>query len=349
MRLFKNIASLVATISLVANTAFGTVIELDTIIVSNNANNTVTLSTNGTIALKNVDITQVMTNATLVPLASTNSGTEGMRLIGAVQGHNLYDLNRDISLRGIHRLSSFLFNATLAPASNLVVTWSSGDINDPINGTFSLLPGTNTLVNNAINFAYYNPAIPNIVQWTTGIRTPVSNTITLASFTASFGMIVQAFQADPIGDTPLVREDASYNIFPSLLTSGINAFATGTNLNNIAIASGTEYYDLGHQQFHNAFNLTNSGAILYYFGHTNSIPTMNITNYLPIGKWDMDRTNIANVTSTSNNWYRGLFLAPPGNNQIMWVLPTTSYSNQTLALAGSDPTQSGQSKLSASL
>ena len=338
MRLFKNIASLVATISLVANTAFGTVIELDTIIVSNNANNTVTLSTNGTIALKNVDITQVMTNATLVPLASTNSGTEGMRLIGAVQGHNLYDLNRDISLRGMHRLSSFLFNATLAPASNLVVTWSSGDINDPINGTFSLLPGTNTLVNNAINFAYYNPAIPNIVQWTTGIRSPVSNTITLASFTASFGMIVQAFQADPIGDTPLAREDASYNIFPSLLTSGINAFATGTNLNNIAIASGTEYYDLGHQQFHNAFNLTNSGAILYYFGHTNSIPTMNITNYLPIRKWDMDGTNIANVTSTSNNWYRGLFLAPPGNNQIMWVLPTTSYSNQTLALAGSDPT-----------
>ena len=108
----KMISCLVASllISLNAFISLGAIIEKETIIVSNGTK-TVAISTNGTILLNNVDISQVITNNVFPPLASTNNGSEGIRLIGALGGYTLEEFIEDTATRG--QPETFLIFPTL--------------------------------------------------------------------------------------------------------------------------------------------------------------------------------------------------------------------------------------------
>lgn len=331
MRLFKTLSSL-AILTMLAFSALGAIIETTPLIVSNGTK-TVAISTNGTILLNNVDIKQVMTNTTLVPLSSTNLGTEGISLIGAQGGYNLKQFLHDTAVRGITRDKS-VWTYSISPASNLVVSWTTGDMYDPEYGYYHLIAGSNTLVNNSLNIAYFDAAsAPTIMKWTSGSRPESPSIVVVASFTVEFGMIIQGNVESATTENILETEDASFALFPSLIANGCNVFASGTGLTNIQASSGIEYYEQSRKVVHPSFNLASSGSLLYVFGHQNTNWTYFTTNQFPIGLWD-NGTNMVSMKST--NWYRGSFLLPPMSNQLYYVLPNAAYTDSLVAAVAND-------------
>ena len=328
MRLFKTIASLTA--ALITTFASATVIERETLIISNNAR-TVTLSTNGTILLSGVDITQVITNNVFPPLGKTNAGVEGFRLIGALGGYTLEEFVEDTATRGPARdLPTFSFQQY--PNNNLVVSYSGGDIYDPINGYFHLNAGSKTLVDNSVNYAYWRVDDPLVVKWTS-VRPQASNSVYLATFVTAFGSIMHGGLAIGAGDELLYEDVAFASIMPSVITEGLNVYATGTNLTNIVINSGVEYHNMADRIDHAQFDFNTSNKLVMY-SHTNGAWGAITTNLFPIGKWD-NGTNIINCDTSK--WYRGLFVSIANSGQLNFVLPDSEYTNSTEAIAGSDP------------
>ena len=234
----KMISCLVASllISLNAFISLGAIIEKETIIVSNGTK-TVAISTNGTILLNNVDITQIITNSVFPPLANTNAGFEGWRYIGALGGYDLEEFIEDTATRGPSRdlpVFSYTLNTT-----NLTVTWAGGDVYDPYTGYHHLDPGTKALVNNAVNYAYWYSNDFKLVQWTTGSR-PSADKIYLATFITSLTNIIYGTVTIPVGNALLYEDVAFANIMPSIITEGILCYATATNLTNIVMSGGVE-------------------------------------------------------------------------------------------------------------
>ena len=277
---------------------FRAIIEKSNIIVSNGTK-TVTISTNGTILLNNVDISQVITNNVFPPLASTNNGSEGIRLIGALGGYTLEEFIEDTATRGPARdLPNFSYSSY--PTKNLVVTYSGGDIYDPVNGYYHLTAGSKTLVDNAVNYAYWTTTDVRQVLWTTGTRPAADQAIYLGTFITSLGSIINAGTTIGVGDELLYEDVAFANIMPSIITEGLLAYATGTNLTNIVMSSGTEYHNMADRIIHPEvnFNITTSMVI---YCHTGSVWTTISTNKFPIGKYD-NNTNL--VACASNKWYR---------------------------------------------
>ena len=279
--------------------------------------------------------TQLTNRYTISQLASTNLGSEGTGLIGAQGGYNLKRFFQDTQVRGISR-DYPIFTYSQSPASNLVVSWTDGDIYDPTRGYYHLIPGTNTLVNNALNIAYFDINNPNVIQWTSGTRPETLTSVVIASFTAIAGMIIQANPEGSAGDNVLETEDASFNMFPSIISIGCGVFAGGTGLTNIQANSGVEFYEQSTKIIHPAFNLSNPGSLLYVYSHQGGVTnwTFFTTNKFPVGLWD-NGSNIVSMTAT--NWYRGVYLNPPSSNQLYYILPQVSYTDSVTATASGDP------------
>ena len=276
--------------------------------------------------------------ATRPELASTTLGNEGMRMVGTVGGYALDELLEDTYPRGPSRdVPAFTYQ--MSPAVNLNVSWIGGDVYSPTDGYFHLAAGSNTLSDNAVNYAYWTVANPNQVLWTTGTRADVSNSIHLGTFVAAFGRLVHVGDTVPVGDMPLKMDEAHYNVMPSLIVSGLNYAPIGTNFNAIIQVGGTEFHDLLEKNVHPAKNLTNysliTGSFLLTYAHTNvGIWGLTITNQLPVDQWD-DGTNL--IACTVSNWYRGVFLSAACSPSMHWVYPQGEYTNYADALAADDP------------
>jgi hypothetical protein len=269
--------------------------------------------------------------ATKAALSNTVAGAEGIRSIGALGNYTLEKFIEDTAVRGVSRdLPSFVFQK--APISNLIVTWLSGDVYDPIHEYYHISSGTKTLTDNAVNYAYWNISDPTGVKWTTGFRPNAESNIYLGTFSASFGMILDAQISSAGGDFPVQQSTALAAIMPSLIVNGLNAYAGSTNLDDIRIESGTEMQNGSVQIDHPAFSMSITNVVIMY-GHTNSVWAGLQTNKFPLS-WD-NGTNIVPVES--GKWYRGTFYAPNGSQHINWVLPHQEYTNEIDAIAGNDP------------
>ena len=236
---------------------------------------------------------QTMTNHTIsnfytqTELSSTNAGSEGITLIGALGGYTLARFFEDTALRGQSR-DSVVWSIPIH-TTNLVTTWGGGDVYDPASGYYHILPGTNTLVDNALNWAYWSTNSPNTVQWTTGTRPCVDDNVVLARFSVATGISYGQVEVS-VGDLVLRMDEGHSQVMPSLVAEGIVAYASGTGLSNIILTVGVEYQDMELELAHNAQNLadTNITDYLHIFHHTNSSTYgSTVTNLFPgPGLWD---------------------------------------------------------------
>ena len=267
-------------------------------------------------------------------LISTSAGAEGIRRVGALGGYTLEEFIEDTYLRGPARdYTSFTYN--LYPLSDLNVTNTGGDVYSPLDGYFHLSPGTTTLIDNSVNYAYWNNVPPNnIVKWTT-TRPNVDSNIVLSVFVTSFGSILEVDPPEASGDFPLNTRAGASQIAPSLVVNGLEYSATGTALSNVFMSGGIEYHDMRTRKEHRTLNLSSSNCSLVAIGHTNTgIWAYSITNILPVGYWD-NGSNI--VACNPTNWYKGLFLALQNSGRMLYVYPQAEYTNDTMAIAGNDP------------
>jgi hypothetical protein len=272
-------------------------------------------------------------------IASKTLGSEGFRQIGALGGYYLDKFIEDTSSRGAARdIPVFTYN--ISPIADLNVSWNEGDVYDPTNGYYHLAAGSNTLVDNAINYAYWRLSNPNVVSWTTGTRPDTGNNMAICRFITGFGRIMHVSPIIPAGDLPLKTDAGHAAVMPSLVVDGLYYAAIGTNLNQIIEVGGIEYQNMSQRNVHLSKNLTNYGfvspaTVLVTYYHTNTATWVySVTNQLPIDKWD-NGTNIVNCTVS--NWYRGVFLSQEGNPAMEWVYPQIEYTNYASALAGDDP------------
>jgi len=276
--------------------------------------------------------------STLTELASTNSGSEGITKIGAFGGYELDELIEDISLKGPTRdLPTFTYTYGWSPAPSLIVSWTTGDVYDPDYVYKHLVPGTNTLIDNSVNYAYWSTNSPNVIQWTTGIRPDPNTTIYLAEFSTAFGAIINAKITTSVGDLPLQTADGHSAVMPSLIASGMLVYPTGTNLTNIAVTSGIEYQDMSKRNTHDSQDLGNTNITqgMLVYSHTNvSLWGWMLTNRFPIGQWD-NGTNV--IACDTSKWYRGIFVSLAQQPFINYVMPHAEYTNYAEAVAADDP------------
>ena len=265
-------------------------------------------------------------------LASTTAGLEGIKTVGALGGYTLDEYFEDTATKGPSRdLPIFVYQ--VQPIHNLVVTWSGGDIYDPIRGYFHLTAGTYTNVDNAVNYAYWNPSDPTLVQWTTGTRPNADTNIYLATFTASLGVIVQACETIPAGDVLGIEDRAFADIMPSFIVSGMKVYATSNDTLSVVQDSGVEYHNMSERTVHQSIKLSDTSNMTVY-SHVNGVWDTISTNRFPLGVWD-NGSNLVSCSTT--NWYRGVFVAMPYANHLKWIAPDYEYTNSTDAIAGSDP------------
>jgi hypothetical protein len=262
-------------------------------------------------------------------IGDTTPGSEGIRKIGALGGYTLEEFIEDTADRGLARdLPVFSYNST-----NLTVSYSNGDVYEPIRGYFHLDPGTHGLTDNAVNYAYWSTNDTTLVQWTTGSRPRAEGNIYLATFVTSLGRIIHVGTAMPVGDESLSGDVAFANIMPSIITEGLLVYPTGTNLTNIVSDSGIEYHNMADRLDHTRIDFSVSNSMSYY-GHVGGVWTRIVTNKFPVGRWD-NGTNI--VPCNTSSWYRGVFVSIAGSGQLTWITPDRSYTNDTQAIAGNDP------------
>ena len=175
-------------------------------------------------------------------LANTSSGSEGIRRVGALGGYKLSEFFEDTALRGPSR-DYTIFSYTPYPISNLNVTNAGGDVYSPTEGYFHLSPGTTTLIDNSVNYAYWNNILPNnIIKWTT-TRPNVNSNIVLGVFVTAFGKIMEVDPPEASGDFPLNTRAGASQIAPSLIVNGLEYSAIGTALSNVVMTGGVEYHD----------------------------------------------------------------------------------------------------------
>lgn len=274
-------------------------------------------------------------NASL--LASTNLGTEGWRRVGSIGGYSLDKFLNDTIPRGLSvDEPRFSYSFGLGTNKSLDITWGSGDVFEPDFGYFHIPPGSKTLVDSSVNYAYWSTNSPYI-QWTTGTRPNSENSVFIAEFSTAFGAIIAVREAYSAGELPLQLASMNSRVMPSIIIDGMTVFANSTNRNAVASSEGTEIRDMVQKVTHpsrNLENITNTTALVVY-GHTNSIWTYIVTNAMPLGLWD-NGTNM--VTCDPTNWYRGVFVSAPDNTYMHWVLPTYEYTNFNDAVLGNDPT-----------
>jgi hypothetical protein len=237
-------------------------------------------------------------------MASTTAGQEGIRNVGALGGYTLEEFIEDTATRGPSRdLPQFSYQPY--PATNLVISWAEGDVYDPVNGYFHLSPGTHTLVNNAVNIAYWATNNPTIINWTTGARPDASQYIYLGTFVTAFGSIIHSGPTIGVGDELLYEDQAFANIMPSIITEGLTAFASDTNRNSVVMNGGVEYHNMADRIVHPTVSLATSSNLVMY-GHSGTSWTTTSTNLFPLGLWDNGSNTVACDTS---KWYRGVFVS----------------------------------------
>ena len=278
---------------------------------------------------------EVATKVASNELANTTLGNEGIRRVGALGGYDLEEFIKDTSLRGPSRdYTTFTYSSY--PATDLSVTNTGGDVYSPEEGYIHLSPGTATLTDNSVNYAYWNNTPPkNIVKWTTTRPNVVSN-IVLGVFVTAFGSILEVDPPEAAGDFPLNTRAGASQIAPSLVVNGLEYSATGTALSNVFMSAGIEYHDMRTRKEHSTLNLSSSNVSLVAFGRTNTgVWASTITNIVPVGKWD-NGSNIVDCVST--NWYKGLFLSLQNSQKMLYIYPQAEYTNETDAIAGFDPT-----------
>jgi len=262
-------------------------------------------------------------------IGDTTLGSEGIRKIGALGGYTLEEFIEDTATRGLARdLPVFSYNST-----NLTVSYSKGDVYEPILGYFHLDPGTHDLTDNAANYAYWSTNDTTLIQWTTGSRPRADGNIYLATFATSLGKIIHVGTGVAVGDELLSGDVAFANIMPSIITEGLVVYPTGTNLTNIVSDAGVEYHNMADRIDHSKVDFSVSNSLAYY-GHVGGVWTRIVTNKFPVGLWD-NGTNI--VSGGVSNWYRGVFVSIAGSGQLTWITPDRSYTNDTEAIAGNDP------------
>ena len=294
----------------------------------NTAQSTADIATTNYISPLN-DATNIITSN----LASVTPGSEGTSLIGTFGGYTLNEFIEDNATRGPSRdMPVFYYSLH---TTNLTVVWSIGDVYDPYTGYHHLNSGSIQLVNNANNYAYWAVDTPNQVQWTTGIRPDNNNKIYLAKFITAFTNIVHGTAAVPAGDELLFEDVAFSSIMPSIITDGILAFATGTDLTNIILTGGTEYHDMGERLVHPTIDLSISKQLTYYGHSAPGIWSKYQTNEFPIG---ICSTNGIIEACDTTKWYRGIFVAPADTtNHLHFILPDNTYTSLVDALNGPDP------------
>lgn len=268
-----------------------------------------------------------ITNDFATKVGSTALGSEGIRRVGALGGYTLEEFLEDTATRGPSR------DLPTVTITNMTAYWTSGDVYDPEVGYFHLNPGSSPLVNNAVNYAYWDPILPLQIKWTTGTRPPAQY-IYLGAVVVSISNILHQSLVIPAGDT-LMEEDVAFSrVAPSIIVDGLQVFPTGTGLTNITMSSGTEYHNLSDQVNHNSFNFnTNQNLSIYYHDATTNWAT-SITNRFPVGLWHSP-TGMAVCDSTK--WYRGIFCSIASSNILAWVLPDYEFADEATALAGSNP------------
>ena len=273
-------------------------------------------------------------------LFRTTLGDEGIRYIGALGGYTLEGLLRDTAVKGPTRdLPVFNYILTNVPP-NLTVNWTAGDVYSPSLGYYHLAPGTKTLTDFAVNYAYWDHSNPNVVSWTTGSR-PVSSSsnVYLATFYCGFGLLTSGSMAPCGGDLPSLMYNANSYVWPSLIASGIYYTPVGTNLNDLIMEPGVEYQDMVTRVNHGARDLRNPLVTPFILGitHTNSTTYGYVlTNQVPVGLWD-NGTNL--VACNPTNWYRGMFSSIAVAPYMIYIFPDTEYTNLTDAINGTDPAQ----------
>ena len=322
-----NLASITNLDTLAATTVTATTVKASSVLLVSGTNVT-TATTKGYV--------DSATNGVFTTLGSTTAGTEGIKLIGSLGGYILDEFFEDTYLRGPSRdKPTFVYAGP--SAFNLAMAWSDGDVYDPVYGYYHLNSGSNSLTDNAVNYAYWNSSNPNVVQWTT-TSPNINSNIVLGVFSCSLGTIMQGATTEAVGDMPLQMRAGASAIAPSLVVNGLEYYATGTSLSNIAKTAGVEYHDMKDRLEHPAQNLSDSSltiGILTY-AHTNvGMWGWAITNQVPVGMWD-DGTN--KIACTSSNWYKGLFLSFAGSPLMAYIYPQAAYTSAVDAVAGPDPT-----------
>jgi len=262
-------------------------------------------------------------------LGDTTLGSEGFRHVGALGGYSLDEFVEGTATRGVSRALPVFSWVT----SSRYITWSGGDVYDPTNGYYHLNPGSVTLVDNAVNYAYWEHSDPLLIKWTSGSRPSASTTIYLATFSVSLGQIMHARVTGSSGDSVVQGEAANADVMPSLIVQGMNVFPTGTDLTNIILNGGTEYYDMSERSDHPSFNF-NTNQVLIMYGLTNGIWANIVTNLFPVGLWN-NGTSI--VACASDKYYRGVFVGMAAKGHLDWIIPTAEYVDLASASAGSDP------------
>jgi len=275
---------------------------------------------------------------TQAALSNQTVGVEGFKLIGA-WGHDLEHLMADSMVEGISRHEGdWTYTEGFLPFPSLVVSWESSHINDPKNSRHVIIDaGTNTLTDFAMNWAYWDSATPNTMQFSTGSRPFATNKIVMGWFSCSFGGIMEAQIERPAGDLVLTMDNAHANAMPSLVTEGLTFSASGTAPSNIIMSAGVEFHDMERKNEYAADDLSNPAVTfgLLAYHHTNSSTWgFTSTNALPLGVWD-NGTNM--VAADSSKYYRGLFVIVGDSPFMSWVVPQVEYTNLVAAQEGEDP------------
>ena len=249
-------------------------------------------------------------------LTSTATGNEGVRYVGALGGYTLEEFIEDTATRGPAR-DMPVFTYQTQPVHDLTVSWSAGDIYDPVNGYFHLVPGTTELVDNSVNYAYWDVTTPTQVKWTSGIRPNANSNIYLATFSTVLGVIVQKSITVPVGDILLTEDVAFADTMPSLITQGMNVYPTGTNRLDIAMASGTEYQNLSDKIEHGSLSLAATSNMTAYC-HTGGVAETVVITVSGI------------TTNTDTNTLVVSAAADPGANQFYcWDGNASHYTGLT--------------------
>ena len=218
-------------------------------------------------------------------LARVTTGDEGIRRIGALGGYTLEEYLKDTATRGLAR-DYPLFTYNQYPATNLNISWTSGDVYDPENGYYHVTSGSATLQDNTVTYYYFATNGNPLTLKSTGSRPSANEAIYVATFITAFGSVIHVGQGIGAGDELMYEDVAFANVMPSIITEGITVRPIGTNLTDILLTGGVEYHNLADRIVHDSFNFSTSNKLVMYYATNGNNFLAVTTNKFPLCLWN---------------------------------------------------------------
>ena len=257
-------------------------------------------------------------------LASTTSGSEGAKLVGFQHDDTVYDMIRDLLNRGI------LHGFNIVNTGGLNITWTSGDLWNPVTGLIVEADAQETpqaCTDNAINYLKWVSG----TSLTLGTQDASGDQILVARIDTFDGAVHTIRTNEFLSSVVSSARRSLRSMFPLIALQGlIISEKSGSNTWDVVSSEGS-YIEDGHVYVPvNAIDSTVTQLTRIF--HSGGAWSHDHNSQIDTTMWD-NGTNLAAVSA--NKYYKSIFLI--GDDIIHWIYPQAQYDTLAQAIAGPLP------------